>query len=292
MKAKLIHHSFEWLEGDYDPPEELATKTHLTVWRMENNYSSKLVAMKLDHGTGIWTESGKLIHYVKLGADLHWVNNSMELLSLELRFGTCQQQKGIGHTLRRLKAETYNVINEMDICVDSGGVELLVLNNSGNRCLVTWLDQGCWGYIFIDLVAMKQLPDRFSFRPGSLAPPSFSPDDSVVISCNYYKSGWWTDEIDDSWDYPCLGGLRKVGVINVHDVVSDIISNHEVLIDMPEGWIPVDPDNSDWDTIWGPEFISKKEFRIWLPDGSSEVLSLPLPTRIEIQRGLSTEKQD
>jgi hypothetical protein len=63
------------------------------------------------------------------------------------------------------------------------------------------------------------------------------------------------------------------------------------MIDLPEGWLPVDPDNGDWDTIWGPEFISDNEFRIWLPDGSPEILQLPLPEHIEIQRGLSTARQ-
>ena len=248
--------------------------------------------MKVNGGTGIWSESGRLIHYVKEGADLRWIHNSMELLSLEVCFGRCRQQKGIRHSLKRLEAEAYNVIDEMDICVETGGVERLVLNNSGNGCLATWLDQSSWGYVSIDLAAMKQLPGGFSSRPNSLAPPSYSPDDSVVVSCNYYKSGWWTDEIDDYWDYPCPGGLRRVGTINVHDIASDTASRHEVLIDLPEGWIPVDPDNSHWDAIWGPQFVSEDEFRIWLPDGSSELLQFPLPASIGIQRGLRTERQD
>src|SRR5437879_474691 len=113
MKAKLIHHSFEWLDGDFELPQALAGKSHLTVWRVDRDTSGGFVAMKLDRGTGVWDASGKLTLYLESGADLAWFRKSPSLLSLELRFGLCQQQKGIRHALRRLESKSGKVLDEI-----------------------------------------------------------------------------------------------------------------------------------------------------------------------------------
>jgi hypothetical protein len=42
--------------------------------------------------------------------------------------------------------------------------------------------------------------------------------------------------------------------------------------------------------IWRPDFVSERQFRIFLPDDSPEILSLPLPPEIVIDRLLSTSR--
>jgi hypothetical protein len=290
VKAKLIHHGFEWLEGDFEAPALLASKPHMTVWRVEREPGGQRVAMKLESGAGVWDASGKLLLYSEAGADLAWLNKPAQLLGLESRFGPCRNQKGVRHAVRRLSLDSASGQREQDICVVSGGPEYLIVNHACTRCLATWLDQNVWGYVVIDVETLTQLPGGLYWPSSTLSPPAFSPDDAFVVSCHLFQSGWWTDDEDEYWESPSPGGPRKVGTISVHDARTDAFTHHEVIVHLPAGWLPVDGDNSDWDMIWGPLFVSEREFQIWLPDGSTEVLQLPLPPRIEIHRTLSTQR--
>jgi hypothetical protein len=246
--------------------------------------------MKVDRGTGVWDASGGLVHYIKSGADLTWSRDWSALLSLEVRFGPCAQQKGVRHALRIVDPASFETLDEIEICIPTGSVEYIVLSHRGDKCLATWLEQNQWGYVMVDLKSMTQLPFGFDWPSANLAPPEFSLDDAFIVSCSGFRTGWWTDEVDDYWEYPSPGGLRKVGTVSVHDVASATLTNHDVLVDLPPGWLPDRPDQPEWDTIWGPEFVSERRFRIWLPDDSTELLELPLPPRIEIKRQIATER--
>ena len=292
MKARLIHYTTEWLPGDYEAPQPLAAKKQLNVWHVSRDGSTGWVAMKLDKGTGLWDANGKLLLFINVGADLVWSGAPNVLLSLEAKFGPCRNEpKHIAHMLRWREAPSGRVLEETEICVTTGGVNHLVLNHRRNQCLATWLDQNVWGYVLLDLEKRQQLPASLYWRSATLSPPAFSPNDVVAVSCHYFRDGWWTDEIDDFWEYPSPGGLRKVGTISVHDLATNQIANHDVLIDVPPGWLPDNGDRSDWNMIWGPDFISEREFKIWLPDGSTETLALPLPAQIEIRRPLATTRR-
>jgi hypothetical protein len=291
MKAKLLHHAWEWLPGKFQAPGPLARKKHLTAWRAHQSPTGGLIGMKLvGAGTGVWDTAGKLLRYAERGADLAWREGPTDLLSLEAEFGRCGRRKGIRHALKRLEAGSFRVLDEAEVCVPTGGVEYLVVNHGGDRCLATWLDQTEWGYVLMDLARMAQLPGEFAWPSPTLAPPAFSPNDALVVSCNFFRSGWWTDEVDDYWDVPSPGGLRKAGTITVQTVASGKMTRHDVLVDLPPGWMPDRPDRPEWDQLWGPEFVSERGLRIWLPDESDELLSLPLPRQIEICRGIQNRR--
>jgi len=263
----------------------------MTVRRLHHDPRSGLTAMKINRGAGLWDKTGRVRLYLERAGDIGWSKTSDDLYLLENRFGPCQRGSGVRHTLKRLEAGTFRAVSEMELCVPMGGVEYLVMNHAGDRCLATWLDQTQWGYVIVDLRTMTQLPGGLYRPAASLAPPDFSPDDALVVSCNRLKSGWWTDAIDDYWDSPSPGGHRKIATISVHKLAPNAISHHDVMVELPPGWIPDRPQEAEWDMIWGPEFISERAFKIWLPDDATEVLHLPLPARIEIKKPLGTKRK-
>lgn len=293
MKLKYMHHTDEWLPGEFEPP---ATFPHDegAVWCVHPNVRRHLLALKMfEGGTGVWTTTGRLLHYIEKGTDLVWLRDcTEELLSLESRFGPCQSGKGIRHVLRRLESETFEMIDEMEVCVLSGFANYLVLNHRTNQCLATWLDPGvAWGYVIIALDKMHQLPGGLVYEEyPTLSPPAYSLDDRFIVSCNPIQDGWWADDIEDYERSPSAGGLHEVGVITVHDTASDTITNHQVVVDLPVGWMPDRPSAAEWSAIWGPEFVSEREFLFWLPDDSTERLTLPLPPTVTIHRPLKATR--
>jgi hypothetical protein len=292
MKVKLLHHNSEWVPGDFEAPGSLSSKRHLSVWRVRVDAGAGLIAMNLlSSGAGVWNSDGRLLFYVENGADLAWDLKSTDLLSLENEGGRCLQGAGIRCVLKRIESGSFHTLDEIEVCIPTGAAEYLILNHKGDQCIGTWLDQSEWGYVLVDLTSMRQLPTGLTWRSPNLAPPAFSPDDSFIVSCVSFRSGWWTDDVDDYWEFPSPGGDFKVGTILVHELTTNAISHHDVWIELPQGWQPDRPEDSAWDMIWGPEFISNREFRIWLPDDSEEILTLPLQPRIEIHRPLATQRQ-
>jgi hypothetical protein len=208
-----------------------------------------------------------------------------------MRFGKCRSGEGIRHVLRRLNFGSFQPIQEMEICVRLGCVDYLVPDHRGDLALCTWRDAAEWGYVVANLSMMSQLPGGFSYPYPTMCSPDISPDDRFVVSCNSCVRGWWAEDFEDYEHSTSSGGLHEVGTISVHDIVSDTISHHMVMLSLPEGWMPDRPDHSEWSEIWGPEFVSERTFRIWLPDDSPELLTLPLPERIEIHRPIATERR-
>jgi hypothetical protein len=291
MKAMFIHHSAEWLEGEFEAPQKLRDQEYLTVYRVARDPVSGRVGMSTRGHTGIWDSSGTLLWDNDHGADLCWINGGKELLSLEVTFGRCRQQKGIRHELKRIDAQSFRPVETMEICVPTGSVCYLVPGPDNKRYLVTWYDQTPWGYVMVDAQSFTQLPLLLSHKPTSMTVPAFSPDGTSIVACHKYRSGWWNDEVDDFWDYPSPGGQRRIGSITVQDSLTGATSEHQVFVDLPAGWTPDRPDWAEWDTIDGPEFVSDTQFRIWLPDDSAELLTLPLSERVEIQRPINNYRK-
>jgi hypothetical protein len=291
MRAKFIHHQQEWLPGDFEPPPNLRKGDFIIVRRFCHNERTKVTAMSTNHGAGLWDEAGHLFWFCDQARDLAWANNSIDLYSLETRLGPCSEGRGVRHAVRRFDASgSVLVTAESEICVPTGGVEYLVMDHNGGTCLATWLDQTQWGYVLVNLHSMAQMAGGFYYSAASIAPPAFSPDNARIVSCNRLRSGWWTDSADDYWNSPSPGGPRQLGTISVHNVAKNAVSYHELVIYLPPGWLPDRPLASEWNMVWGPEFVSEHAFRIWLPDDTPEVLSLPLPARIELKRRLDTQR--
>lgn len=103
---------------------------------------------------------------------------------------------------------------------------------------ISWLEQVNWGHALFDLVSGLQISGTEQNWPGpTLSPPAFSLNGSLLVSCHFLRSGWWTDEIDAYWSFPAEGGRRKVGVITVHDWTDRSVSQHEVWVTLPSNWL-------------------------------------------------------
>ena len=290
MRAKYVHHTQEWLPTEYDPPASLLSKPFLTAWRVHRDRRGGSVALKLNRGVGIWNREGRILHYDQAAADVEFTRDSQVLYSLQNVFGPCVDRDGVRHALVRRDANTFNAGDLIELCVPKGGVEYLVLGHRERSCVATWLDQTQWGYVVVDLVAGHQTSQAFYDQSASLSPPAFSPDDRLVVACCPPRSGWWTEVVDDYWEQPSPGGRRKVGSIAVHDLSTGRITRHEVAVFLPPNWIPDKPTASEWSSIWGPAFLSDRQFKIWLPDDSEQILDLPLPPTVEIRRPIGSTR--
>jgi hypothetical protein len=141
----------------------------------------------------------------------------------------------------------------------------------------------------VDLQTGTQLGASTRWETSADAPPAFSPDGQYIVACQFERAAWWNDEDgEDPSEVPSPGGRRRIGVISVHHLATNSLAETPVFADVPAGWIPDRPYNSEWYRIWGPEFIDQARLRIWLPDGTEEVLSLPLPRDLVITRPLGT----
>jgi hypothetical protein len=289
MQAKLVFHDADWVEGDFEPPANLKGKRILNVWRFERESGSGRLTMKLDRGAGIWDRSGQLLFYDPHVADFSFAERG-RLRSIENRFEHASGSQRPAHRLQLREGHTLAVLEETVLSVPTGGVEYLIVSPTEDRCLVTWLDQSQWGYVIASLPAMTQAPGGLFYPTASVVPPAISPDGTYAVACSFIRAGWWTDVVDDYWDAPSPGGLRKLAAISVDVFAERTTTWHDLLIRLEPGWIPESGYTSSWDMAWGPEFVDDQHVRIWLPDDSSEVLSLPLPPRVLIGRPLGRRR--
>jgi hypothetical protein len=293
MKIKLLHHATEWLEGDFESPKNLrAPQKDFSVWKVAISPLDGSIAMKtFQNGTCIWNKEHRLIFQIEDGIDIAWHNETGHILSLESSH-TPSKIEGKNEAYIRLRdKDHFIVLSEYKIFFPTGGATHLIPSPDGSTYAVTWLDQTEWGYILINSANGTPIGKSTFFQNPTFSPPAFSPDGTLLVSCHFLHSGWWTDEIDDYWESPSGGGKRMIGIITVHNIASDTVSYHDVTIDLPAGWLPLNAEEeSGWDMLWGPEFISGNEFRIWLPDNSIEILHLPLPPHIEITHSLNTAR--
>lgn len=280
MKALLFDPDQREIAGDFDPPPLPEGITELRALRLHYEPGGGRIAMKIvPGGAGVWDRGGKLLRSFPRGADVDWHPTTGELWLLEEGFGRCSQRRGIRHELKSLDPRTLDSAAVIEVCVPTGGPEYLVMSNGGRTCLATWLEQGSWGYVTIDFEAARQTGPAFSYSSSTVSPPAYSLDDHFIVACNLWKEGWWTDE-EDYWDVPSPGGLRTLSIITVQDVRTNAVSRHTVAVVLPVGWRPPDSEASDWQTIWGPKFISATEFETMWPDGGRERMALPLPPQI------------
>lgn len=285
--AKLSSHETVDLPLDLEPPERFAQGKHLFATRMARWMSNagERLALKLNGGVGIWNQTGKLLHFIDKAADIQFLEHKNVVLILENRFAHEEGQQAVRHALVIADPSTMTSIGEMMIAVPTGGVEHLVLNGQRDRALLTWLDQRQWGFVEVALLdKFVQTPTQFSFETATISPPAYSPDGSHIASCNFFRSMWWADEPCDWYD-PSPGGERKVASIAITNTSCET-SHHELMVSVPAEWLPDDPEDPDWNMCWGPEWVDDRSFRIWLPDNTEVILSLPLPRTVVVGRPL------
>jgi hypothetical protein len=197
----------------------------------------------------------------------------------------------VRHALVKRRLEDFEPITELAIDIPLGGCEYLVLSPDKKLAISTWLDQAEWGYVAIDLESWKCLSLRFEWPTATISPPEFSPNGEYIAACNYFRSIWWADE-DADWYDSSPGGQYQVGVITLQNTITNTVESHPLFVVVSPGWLPDDPEDPYWGMVWGPEWLTPDSFRIWLPDNTPEILTLPLPQQLVIQRPLSDRRVD
>jgi hypothetical protein len=286
-----MHHSSEWLSEDFELPARLRGVKGIHAWRVHRAKDTGLIGLKLgpEHGTGIWDAGGKLLHYFERGGDLDFLPVSQDALSLECLFKQSTKGAANPNSLRRLQIGSWKELAAGEVPTPVSHGQYLILDHKGEKGVVTWREQREWGYVAFDVRNLTPLSVALEWKSATLSPPSFSPDDSVIVSCHYHRNRWWVTE-DGDWYDPSPGGLHRVSTITVHALASNTVTQHDVFVTVDAGWLPDRPEEVEWQLIWGPEFTSAREFRIWLPDDSERILSLPLPPKIEIGRPLESKR--
>jgi hypothetical protein len=294
MRVKLIGERESWLDLDVEAPAGMETKSHLTAWRARRR--GTLVLLKLVQGSGVWNEDGRLLAFFRKVADLEVSDGRLVLLSNE--FGPCTGgARGVRHSIKEsttplqvTDGQSVGVAQVLDLCVPTGGANYLDISAAARMGLASWLDQSEWGYVLFNLDSKLQLGTGPTWKKPTIAPPTFSPDGRFVVSCQHERAAWWNDETDDPSEVPSPGGRRRLGTVSTHAVSTGEIRETELFVDLPAGWLPDRPYNSEWYRVWGPEFIDEGSLRVWLPDGTSETLALPLPESIVLSRPLSNQR--
>jgi hypothetical protein len=105
--------------------------------------------------------------------------------------------------------------------------------------------------------------------------PAFSEDETRVVGGfgERWLDGWWSEEGEA--EHPARGGRVVVGTIFEHSLESGTIEHHDLVMDLPAGWIPEDPEAETW---YGPRGIAPlgRGIRMVLPGGVPWETSKPL----------------
>lgn len=136
--------------------------------------------------------------------------------------------------------------------------------------------QGEWGYDLFSTDPLQRVGGVSEERGYMLDLPSFSEDESYLVggAGAAYLGGWWSHPWGDC-DEPARGGLVALGFLFVHNLSDHEDLRHDLVVNLPEGWLPDDP----WAAWYGPRQISAdaKGVRLVPSWGVQVVVPHPLP---------------
>jgi hypothetical protein len=175
--------------------------------------------------------------------------------------------------------------------VASGGVDRFALSPSGKFGIVVSIEQGDWYYELLELAPAFRQPFINRYMPHWLCDvPTFSPDEEFIVTVGPVGTSsfkWWAPEVEDREedDEPeSPGGRHRLATIYVHHRPTNRVTEHPLLVDVPNGWHPQkrtdDVVGWGWWFVWGPVFTGARSFCLWTPDGMPHELTLPLPAEI------------
>jgi hypothetical protein len=144
----------------------------------------------------------------------------------------------------------------------------------GKLACVVWADQGEAGVELVSFLANDtcQLAGQGYYGNWSnlLAGPVFSPD-GHFLAFTYGKGVWWSP--DGALDTASLGGMQTVGWVVVGDIERKCYREVKVQTNVPEGWLPPDPEDMNYEMLSCPSFINEDCFKVTLPTGEERFFS-------------------
>lgn len=188
--------------------------------------------------------------------------------------------KPLWQTVRRCRRASREVIEETTCRATNLGcsIEEIAVSPSG-RWVVTqrYSGQGEWGYDVFRTCPLAREAGVSEERGYMLDLPEFSADETKLVGGfgARWLGGWWAHP-GDEYDDPARGGLISFGYLFVHHLPSHRVERHELWIDLPQGWIPGDPDAEEW---MGASAITPEDegVRLTLPGGVPVEIEGPLP---------------
>jgi hypothetical protein len=186
--------------------------------------------------------------------------------------------------VRRRPWRSGKVLEETICPVTRAGcyIEEIAASPSG-RWLVTQRisGQGEWGYDLFRTAPLARVAG-VAQEPGYILElPRFSEDETRLVggAGPGFLGGWWAHP-DDDLEVPARGGPVSLGFLFVHRLPSHRVTRHELRVELPEGWLPEDPE-AEW---YGPQDITPTAggVRMMLSWGVPVELHDPLPRIIRL----------
>jgi hypothetical protein len=293
MHILLRHRLEQKLPGNFELPPGMR-RGDCIAFRVRRHPTSSAIATSPLFGnncvTAVWdSATGKLLWVPERASDLDWSPDGQSAYVLRSQFGR-GPGGGIGHRLLRYSWPGCELQEELHFRVPSGGADALVVSPAGGLAAAVAIEGPEWYYEVLSLrPALSQLDVGHRIDDYLLDGPIFSPDERYLVTVGSPGYLWWAapdEEDEERWQIPSEGGKHEVGWVHVHDLGKDRKTRHPLVVDLPAGWQPVpragEPDGWSWKVVWGPHFLGDRDFRLWLPDGSTLDLRLPLPKVIKV----------
>jgi hypothetical protein len=141
--------------------------------------------------------------------------------------------------------------------------------------------QGDWGYDVFRSRPLAREAGIAEERGYILDLPRFAADESFLLGGAglRYMGGWWAHP-DDEIDEPTRGGPVSLGFLFIHRLPNHDVTRHELLVDLPTGWLPDDP----WAVWYGPRDITPTAdgVRLMPSWGVPVEIQFPIPTVIHL----------
>jgi hypothetical protein len=146
--------------------------------------------------------------------------------------------------------------------------------------------QGEWGYDVFRTFPLHRVAGITEESGYMMEAPIFSEDETRLIGAagEGFLGLWWgPQDADDCFEAPAVGGPVTIGFIFVHQLRSNEVTRHWLEINLPAGWIPIDPEG-DW---YGPRelvtdgkevrFVPSWRVPVKIPFPLPPVIRLPTP---------------
>jgi hypothetical protein len=189
-------------------------------------------------------------------------------------------------TVRRCLWPSREVIEEVVVPLTTTGCHIDEINVAPSGAWFTTRrlsGQGEWGYDVFRTAPLARVGGLDQSRGYIPEAPRFAADESRIAVFAGRTLHWWWAEPDAETDAPAPGGYVNVGWLYFHRLPGLDETDHEVVVWLPAGWKPEDPD-----FLWqlprevtplgdGVRLVPSGGRPVEIPGPLPEVIVLPTP---------------
>jgi hypothetical protein len=173
---------------------------------------------------------------------------------------------------KKVVEETICPVTRSGCCIDEIGA-----SPSGHWLVTQRLSGGGqWGYDVFRSCPLAREAGVLEERGYMLSLPAFSADETRLVGGfgGCWLGGWWAHP-DGDYEDAARGGQTTFGFLFVHHLPGHRVERHELRMDLPEGWLPEDPEAEIW---YGARAIAPAGdgIRLTLPGGAAVEVEGPL----------------